>query len=148
MPLVGQDPHEAGLDLLKILCGGTLPQIRRTAMGKPYFPDSPVHFSISHTPRHVFCVISENAVGIDAEEADRDIKLSLAEKLLSPMELAQFQQAEDKRRALLTFWVLKEAAGKCSGKGLRIYPNDTEFSLDDDRVREIDGCLVAVIEQE
>ena len=44
----------------------------------------------------------------------------------------------------MTFWVLKEAAAKLSGRGLHGYPNDTAFSLDDPRVRELDGCLVAI----
>ena len=146
-PLNGQDPHEAGLALLKTLLGSPLPKIARTKLGKPYFPDSPVHFSITHTSRHVFCALSDRPVGIDAEELDRPIKLSLAEKILSPGELSQFQAAQDKQRALLTFWVLKEAAAKCSGEGLRIYPNHTDFSLSDPRVQILDGCLVAVIEE-
>ena len=146
--LQGQDPHEAGLSLLKELCGGILPEIARTRLGKPYFVNDPRHFSISHTPRHVFCVVAEKTVGIDAEELDREIKLSLAEKLLSPQEYAQFQQAEDKNKALLTFWVLKEAAGKCAGTGMQLWPDDTDFSLGDSRVQELGGCLVAVIEQE
>ena len=61
------------------------------------------------------------------------------------MEKQQFDAAEDKRLALLRFWVLKEAAAKCSGEGLRGYPNHTLFSLDDPRVTEQDNCLVAVI---
>ena len=146
--LQGKDPHEAGLSLLKELCGGILPEIARTRLGKPYFVNDSRHFSISHTPRHVFCVVSEKTVGIDAEELDREIKLSLAEKLLSPKEYAQFQQAKDKNKALLTFWVLKEAAGKCAGTGMQLWPDDTDFSLGDPRVQELGGCLVAVIEQE
>lgn len=142
-----RDPHETGLALLETLYGGPLPEIHRTELGKPYFADSPLHFSISHTPRHVFCAISEKPIGIDAEELDRDIKLSLAEKILSPVEMAQFQKAEDKRLALLTFWVLKEAAGKCTGEGMQLWPNHTDFSLSDPRIQEIDGCLVAVIEE-
>ena len=63
------------------------------------------------------------------------------------MEKAQYDAAEDKKRALLTFWVLKEAAGKCTGEGINGYPNKTNFSLDDPRVTEIDGCLVAVIKK-
>lgn len=145
--LQGQSGHEAGLCLLETLYGGPLPEIRRTDLGKPYFVDSPLHFSISHTKNHVFCALSERPIGIDAEESDRQINLALAEKILSPTELAQFRRAEDPRLALLKFWVLKEAAGKCSGEGLRIYPNHTAFSLDDPRIQEIDGCLVAVIEE-
>lgn len=145
--LNGRDPHEAGLSLLEKLYGAPLPEIKRTPLGKPYFPGETLHFSISHTKNYVFCVLADNPVGIDAEELDRDIRLSLAEKFLSPGELAQFQNAPDKQKALLTFWVLKEAAGKCSGEGLQLWPNHTKFSLDDPRVREIDGCLVAVIEE-
>lgn len=147
-PLNGRDPHEAGLALLRVLCGEPLPEVRRTERGKPFFPDDPRHFSISHTKSHVFCALSRYPIGIDAEEADRNIHLSLAEKILSPAEKEQFLLAPDPRRALLTFWVLKEAAAKCSGEGLRGYPNNTAFSLNDPRVRELHGCLVAVIEDD
>ena len=144
--LQGRDPHKAGLSLLETLYGGPLPEIRRTALGKPYFPGKNLHFSISHTKHWVFCALGESPLGIDAEELDREISPALAEKILSAGELAQFRAAPDQKRALLTFWVLKEAQGKCTGEGLKIWPNHTDFSLDDPRVRELDGCLVAVIE--
>ena len=41
--------------------------------------------------------------------------------------------------------MLKEAEAKCSGLGLRGYPNHTEFDLEDPRVQELGGCMVAVI---
>ena len=145
--LNGRDGHTAGLQLLESLYGGPLPEIVRTELGKPYFADSTLHFSISHTKEHVFCVLSNKPVGIDAEEKDRPIRPELAEKLLSPTEYDQFAKADDPHLALLKFWVLKEAAGKCSGKGIQPWPNHTKFSLDDPRVQEIDGCLVAIIEQ-
>ncbi len=144
--LNGKDGHSAGLALLEMLYGGPLPEIRRTKLGKPYFVDSPLHFSVSHTKNHVFVALSDRPIGIDAEELDRDIKVSLAEKLLSPTEYAQFQNAEDKRLALLRFWVLKEAAGKCTGEGLQLWPNHTDFSLTDPRIQELSGCFVAVVE--
>ena len=145
MPLQGRNPHEAGLALLETLYGKPLPKLARTPQGKPYFVDSPLHFSISHTKHYVFCALSDTPIGIDAEETDRPINLALAKKILSPAEHAQWKQAEDPRLALLRFWVLKEAAAKCTGTGLRIYPNHTTFSLDDPRIQEIDGCFVAVI---
>lgn len=145
--LNGRSGHDAGRMLLaEMYPGETLPPIAVGERGKPYFVDSPWHFSISHTPRHAFCALSERPIGIDAEEADRDINLKLAEKILSPSEKAQFDEAEDKRLALLTFWVLKEAAAKLTGEGLKGFLNHTNFRLDDPRVREIDGCLVAVME--
>lgn len=149
--LLGRTGHEAGRELLANLyreaTGESLPSIAVTDRGKPYFADSPWYFSITHTHRHAFCVLSDRPVGIDAEELDRNINLKLAEKILSPMEMVQFDAAEDKRTALLKFWVLKEAAAKLSGEGLRGYPNHTAFSLDDPRVGELEGCLVAVLEE-
>lgn len=143
--------HEEGRKLLAHMyrrrTGETLPEILKGERGKPYFATGDWHFSISHTKNFVFCVLDKQPVGIDAEELDRDIKLSLADKILSPCEKEQFQEAEDKKRALLTFWVLKEAAGKLSGEGINGYPNKTNFSLCDPRVQEEDGCLVAVIKE-
>lgn len=148
--LAGRTDHEAGRALLAVLyreeTGHELPPIAVKAGGKPYFPGSDWHFSISHTPRHAFCALSRREIGIDAEELDRNVNLALAEKILSPKEKVQFDAAPDKRRALLTFWVLKEARVKRTGDGLRGYPNGTDFSLNDPRVTEMDGCLVAVIE--
>ena len=144
--------HEEGRRLLEAMyrryAGEPMPEILTAERGKPYFANSPWHFSISHTSRHVFCALSRKPVGIDAEELDRQVRLRLADKILSPMERQQFDAASDPRKALLTFWVLKEAWVKLSGMGLTGYPNQTEFTLPDPRVREMDGCLVAVMEEE
>lgn len=143
--------HEAGRQLLSQMVsertGAPMPRILMGQRGKPYFAEGELHFSISHTGRHVFCVLRNHPVGIDAEEKDRDIDLRLAEKILSPMEKEQYEQATDKKEALLKFWVLKEAAGKCSGQGINGYPNKTEFSLQDPRLTELDGCYVAIVEK-
>lgn len=150
--MAGQNAHRAGRALLARLyrehVGGTMPEILTTSRGKPYFATGDVHFSISHTKAHVFCALSDKPVGIDAEELDRQIRPELAQKILSPGELARYEAAADKNRALLTFWVLKEAAAKCSGEGLRGYPDHTDFSLEDPRVFIQENCLVAVIENE
>ena len=148
-PLNGRTGHEAGRELLARLyrscVGSEMPEILVEPNGKPYFAGGNVHFSITHTRGHAFCVLADQPVGIDAEELTRAVKPGLAEKILSPGELAQYRLAEDKNRALLTFWVLKEAEAKCTGRGIRGYPNKTDFSLNDPRVTEIDGCLVAVV---
>ncbi len=150
-PLNGRTGHEAGRELLAKLyrreTGEELPPILKTPRGKPFFETGGWYFSISHTPKHVFCALSRQNVAVDAEEPDRNINLKLAEKILSPGEKQQFDAAQDPRRALLTFWVLKECAAKLSGEGLRGYPNHTNFSLEDPRVTEIHGCLVAVMEE-
>ena len=150
--LDGRSGHEAGRALLERMYrkqfGQPLPPIFREKNGKPYFSGHPVYFSISHTRRHVFCALSSRSIGIDAEELDRPVKPQLARHILSANELEQYLKAEDPQRALLTFWVLKEAAAKETGEGIRGYPNHTNFSLTDPRVRELHGCLVAVIQGE
>ncbi len=147
--LHGRSGHEAGRLLLTRLyreeTGKDCPEIAIAHRGKPYFADSPLYFSISHTHKHAFCVLSPVPIGLDAEEMDRDIPLKLAEKILSPAEQLRFDASPDRRAALLKLWVLKEAQAKCTGEGLRGYPNHTDFSPDDHRVREIDGCYVAII---
>ena len=150
--LRGQTGHDAGRQLLAELyrdyTGNDLPEIAVSPRGKPYFSDGKLHFSISHTKGHAFCVLAERPVGLDAEELERKIDLRLAEKILSPAEYAQFLAAEDRSRALLTFWVLKEAAAKATGEGLRGYPKNTNFTLSDPRVFVRDGCVLAIIQEE
>ncbi len=145
------DGHEEAYALLRTLWRETtdrpFPRIARTQRGKPYFVDEAIYFSITHTKHHAFCVLSDVPVGIDAEEIDREVNPALAKKILSPKEYNQYLAAPDKNRALLTFWVLKEAAAKYTGEGLRGYPNKTHFLLNDPRVTEMNGCLLAVIKE-
>ena len=146
------DGHTAGRQLLENMyakyVGGQLPEILVTERGKPYFAEGGWHFSISHTKRRVFCVLSRHNVAVDAEEVDRQPDLRLADKILSPRERQYYDRAQDKTAVLLRFWVLKEAAAKLSGKGLQGYPKDTEFDPDDPRVTVRDNCYVAVMEKE
>ena len=149
--LNGRTGHQAGRELLEKLwhrrSADPMPPIVIAPGGKPYFAGSALQFSITHTRSHVFCVLGQVPVGIDAEELTRRVRPELSRKILSAGEYARYLQAPDRNRALLTFWVLKEAAVKCTGQGLRGYPNETDFSLADPRVREHSGCLVAVIQQ-
>jgi len=150
-PLNGLDSRVAGKLLLarmyEELTGEEMPPIEKAPRGKPYFPGSDLHFSITHTKTTVFCAIADTEVGIDAEDLTRKVSPNLAQKILSPREYAQYEAVpdEEKNEALLRFWVLKEAEAKCSGLGLRGYPDHTDFDLDDPRVQELGGCMVAVI---
>lgn len=150
MALNGMSGHEAGRLLLAQMyrekTGSALPEILTGPRGKPYFAEGNLHFSISHTKEFVFCALSERPIGIDAEQADRNINIALADKILSPAEKARFDSAQDKTAALLKLWVLKEAAGKLTGEGINGYPNRTDFCPEDPRVRMMVGCYVAVIE--
>lgn len=151
-PLNGRGGHEVGRQLLRELYaahgGGEFPEISIRKGGKPEFSDGKWHFSISHSKNHAFCVLCDRPVGIDAEELSRQVDPRLAGGVLSAGEKAQYDAAADKNRAFLTFWVLKEAQAKQTGRGLGFHPRGTDFSLEDSRVREIDGCLVAIVIQE
>ena len=153
-PLNGLDSRVAGKLLLaqmyEELTGEEMPPIEKAPRGKPYFPGSELHFSITHTKTTVFCAISDVPLGIDAEDLNRRVSPTLAQKILSPAEFAQYEAVpeEDRNEALLRFWVLKEAEAKCSGLGLRGYPDHTDFDLNDPRVSKIGECIVAVIQAE
>ena len=139
------DPHAAAAALLSQLyrrvTGEALPPVCRTEMGKPYLENCPWHISVSHTPRHVFCCLATENVGIDAEECDRTAKAVY----LSAAEQQKLTASDRPQQDFLRLWVLKEAYAKRIGKGVGNYLKATNFSPDDPRVTEIDGCFVAVI---
>lgn len=147
--LEGRTGHQVGRLLLQQLyeahVGGPMPPIRIAPLGKPVFAHGDWHFSISHTRQHAFCVLSRVPVGLDGEELSRKVRPETAQKLLSPTEYAQYLAAEDPNRAMLSFWVLKEATAKLAGTGIRTHPNTTQFTLPDARLQQIDGCVVAVV---
>lgn len=147
----GSNSRDASRELLARMyqkeTGEEMPEIGKMPRGKPYFLTGKYHFSITHTKTQAFCALSDQPVGIDAEDLSRVVDPRLAEKILSPNEHTIYEAAEEeeKNEILLRFWVLKEAEVKCSGLGLRGYPNHTDFRPDDPRITVINGCLVAVI---
>ena len=150
--LNGLDSRVAGKLLLKqmyeeLTGEEEMPEVGKMPRGKPYFLTGDLHFSITHTKTRVFCALSDKAVGIDAEDLNRKVSPSLAEKILSPNEYAIYEATpdEEKNEILLRLWVMKEAEVKCSGLGLRGYPNHTDYRPDDPRIFIQDGCVVAVI---
>lgn len=146
--LDGRSGQVVGRQLLAALyreqTGDNLPSIAVTALGKPYFPDSPWHFSISHTKNHAFCVLSRENIGLDAEETGRRVSEKLIDRYLSPKERSRL--GNDPQDAALRLWVLKEAEGKRTGKGIGDWMKNTDFSPDCYKIQEIDGCYVAVLE--
>lgn len=146
--LEGRCGHEVGRQLLAALyrekTGEALPDIAVTPLGKPYFPESDWHFSISHTKNHAFCVLSRENIGLDAEEIGRRVSDKLIARYLSPGERSRL--GDDPQDAALRLWVLKEAEGKRTGKGIGDWMKNTDFYPDSDKIQEIDGCYVAVLE--
>ncbi len=148
LPQAGAHGQQLLQQLFLQVTGQPLPPIVREKNGKPVFLHSPWHFSVTHTGDRVFCALARCPVGIDAETLGRSVPEGLARRVLSDPEYAQYAEAEDRARAFLHFWVLKEAAAKCSGRGIQYPENTTNFSLADSRVTETQGCLLAVITEE
>ena len=146
--LNGRSGHEVGRELLARLyreaTGEDLPPITTTENGKPYFPDSPWHFSISHTEHFAFCALSRHNIGLDVEEKGRAVSPAMIEKFTSDGEKGRL--GDDPQDAFLRLWVLKEALAKLTGRGMGNWLKNTDFDPFDRRIQEINGCYVAVLE--
>lgn len=87
--------------------------------GKPFFPNSMVRFSISHTAGAVLCAISmEGSLGIDIERR-RKIPTHRFKRFFSQEELAFI--GDDEQR-FVDLWSRKEALLKADGRGLAMHP--------------------------
>ena len=147
--LNGRDGHEVGRLLLAKLyaqtTGEKLPPIAVTPQGKPYFPDEAWHFSISHTNHFAFCALSRHNIGLDAEEKGRKVTPAMMEKFTSDTEKSRL--GNDPEDIFLRLWVLKEALAKLTGRGMGNWLKATDFDPFDPRIQEINGCYVAVLEE-
>lgn len=148
--LDGRDGHVVGRELLKKLyiqtTGEKLPAIAVTPRGKPHFTEGDWHFSISHTKNFVFCALSNQNIGLDAEEKGRKVPPAMMENFASDTEKSRL--GTDPQDAFLRLWVLKEADAKLTGRGMGNWMKNTDFDPFDPRIREINGCYVAVLEED
>ena len=87
--------------------GISMPEIKKTVAGKPYFSARPdIHFSISHSRTHVLCAVGDSPVGCDIE-APREVSRRVIDYAASAEELEVFD--------FLDLWVLKESYIKLFG---------------------------------
>lgn len=98
--------------------------------GKPYFPESPFSFNISHSGEYIVCIISideKSHLGIDIEEI-RPLELKGFEAVFSPEEKEEL----DDIMKFYTYWTRKEAVIKADGRGMSIpldLVNTTELTV-------------------
>ena len=87
--------------------------ISKTADGKPYFENSDVFFSISHTDKYFAVAIADSEVGIDIESKDmsEEKRRSIAKRFFLPDEAEQVSD----RDSFLRIWTFKEAYAKMTG---------------------------------
>jgi 4'-phosphopantetheinyl transferase len=107
--------------------------------GKPYLINDPsLFFNISNSQGICVYAFSHDAeVGVDIEKIrdlpDLDL---LIEKNLTPREKQYFLKDPDNRLTrFFRFWTFKESFLKAIGEGMRLTPENLEFSLEDGTIR-------------
>ena|GEM_PF-6857389 len=114
-------------------------EVARAPGGKPYLVGrDDVHFNLSHTRGMIGVAISaHHPVGIDVQRSDREVSMALAERVLSPDEMCQYQERGQKPELFFAFWTLKEAVAKYTGEGLAKHLQSLSFSRP---LRGLVGC--------
>ncbi len=113
--------------------------LRLHRKGKPYLlNDSSLHFNISDSNGICAYAFSRDAeLGIDIEKI-RDLPDidQLIEKNLTTKEKKYFQKDPgNKLSRFFQFWTMKESYLKAIGEGMRLTPENLEFSLDDGDIK-------------
>ncbi|MQS12040.1 4'-phosphopantetheinyl transferase superfamily protein [Streptomyces kaniharaensis] len=100
-----------GVPVTTLTLAQNCPDCGRADHGKPFLPDHPdVHVSLSHTHGVVAAAAGFDPVGVDVELAARGGTLrGVAERVLTPAELALVDAAPEPERAFLRLWVRKES---------------------------------------
>ena len=105
--------------------------------GRPFFPDSPFDFNISHTENCAVVAFSENCrVGIDIETI-KDVDFSDFENIFSENVWDKISSSDNKIRMFYYYWTLLESAVKADGRGLSLIPSKTIVIVNDQII--IDG---------
>lgn len=112
-----------------------------TEKGKPFVPDLPVKFSISHSGEYVLCTVSDCSVGADIEKLrnvnDRLIYRVCAENEKRYVAEKGISQAEKNRR-FMRVWTGKEAYFKYLGTGITALK---EVDIFDDAIQRKMTCF-------
>ena len=92
--------------------------------GAPFFPDDDESFvSVTDTKNYWACAISDHQIGIDMEEADRQVKPAVAKRFSAPEQeylAALSEGGREWREEFFSIWTRKEAWSKYKGKGISI----------------------------
>ena len=107
--------------------------ISKTPDGKPYFENSNIFFSISHTDKYFAVAIADSEVGIDIEsKAMSDNKQqSIAKRFFLPSEAEYIID----RESFLKVWTFKEAYAKMKGVSLSVIMD--KVNATDDSISKI-----------
>ncbi len=107
--------------LLHHYTGHPATTIATTPTGKPFLPDHPLQFNISHAGDWVAIALTHHwPIGIDLETRRPMANvLALARRFFRPTEAAALAQQPHQNQAFFTLWTRKEAFLKATGEGLQ-----------------------------
>lgn len=90
-------------------------------IGKPYLKKYPYYFNLSHSGEFLFCVISEEEVGVDIQRMKALEDFRIAKRFFGGTELQYLEESrshKDKQERFYRLWTCKEAYGKLTGRGI------------------------------
>jgi 4'-phosphopantetheinyl transferase len=102
--------------------------------------DLPIGFNLSHSGHVVVCALTlTHDIGVDIEDMQRSINLSIADRFFSNQEAQAIARADPslKQSLFYRFWTLKEAYAKATGRGLANGLDQFSFVLDRPDIRVI-----------
>lgn len=108
-----------------------------TKQNKPFLPDHPLQFNLSHSGTHILIGICHDAdIGVDTEVIRPDIDLAIAKRFFSAEENDRLQAlpASEQINMFFRLWAGKEAVIKMRGSGLA--ESLRAFSIDPCRDRQ------------
>ena len=132
--------YETMAIFVKRMTGSNISEIRRDSLGKPYLPNEPLCFSISHTEGLVLVAVSDDkhicSVGADAQiRIDNDRAIRMRERYFPTLSLNKNMRDEKIKfysleadclseiqstwtgSDLTSLWTYAEALMKCDGRG-------------------------------
>lgn len=107
--------------------------------GKPYLKNYPYYFNLSHSGEYIFCVISEDEVGVDIQRTKPLKDDRIARRFFSEEEkqaLAACSTAAERQELFYRLWACKEAYGKLTGRGIAATLDTAMESLKEFVLRE------------
>jgi len=123
------------------------PEIKRTAKGKPYFENSNISFSISHSGELWVCLFAHFNVGVDIQMIKDGHLQEIAARFFTKAEAETVRQ--EGRKAFYRIWTSREACGKYAGTGFFFqgepdpYPFLREVFISSDYI-----CTTAALKEE
>ena len=128
--------------------------VERTENGKPFFANAPdCCFNLSHSSGAAACITAPFPVGIDIEDRERKVDVSVMRRVCTQLELADIYSSPSPLTCFLRIWTLKESYIKATGDGLKFPMKNIEFRTGSEPVSanlpglffqtETDGMILA-----